>query len=165
MTALYKLTEQQLKLKAMAGNSDMPVDAFKDTFEALDGEFRDKAISVIHIVKNINSDIEELDAEIKRLTARKKTITNKQESIREYLRTNMEASEISKIECPLFTITLSKGCDMAVIDNQDSLPDDYIDVEVVQKPNKSAILRALKADPESVPGATLGKSKTSLRIK
>jgi len=164
MVSLYKLTEQQRELKEAAGNSDLPAEAFADTFEALEGQFNDKALSVIHVVQNMDSDVEALDAEIKRLTERKKVIKNKQDSIREYLRTNMEANEITKIECPLFTITLAKGRDICVIDDGDSIPDEYVDVQVVQKPDKAAILKALKAG-DDIPGAHIEKSKTSLRIK
>ena len=164
MVSLYKLTEQQRELKEIAGNSDAPAEAFSDTFNALEGQFNDKAVSVIHVVKNMDSDVEALDTEIKRLTDRKKTIKNKQESIREYLRTNMEANDITKIECPLFTITLAKCRDVVVIEDAESLPDDYVDVSVVQKPKKAEILRDLKAG-EDIPGARIEKSKTSLRIK
>jgi hypothetical protein len=164
MTSLYKLTEQQLELREMAGNSDMPAEAFADTFDALEGQFNDKAISVIHVVQNMNSDVEALDAEIKRLGDRKKTIKNKQDSIREYLRSNMEVNKITKIECPLFTITLAKGRDVCVIDNEELIPDDLITVTTSIKPDKAAILRVLKAGDE-VEGAHIEKSKTSLGIK
>lgn len=164
MVSLYKLTEQQRELKEVAGNSDLPAEAFADTFNALEGQFNDKAASVMHVVQNMDSDVDALDAEIKRLTERKKVIKNKQDSIREYLRTNMEANEITKIECPLFSITLAKGRDVCVIDDADSIPDDYVNVSVVQKPDKAAILKALKAG-DDIPGAHIEKSKTSLRIK
>lgn len=164
MVSLYKLTEQQRELKEVAGNSDLPAEAFEDTFNALEGQFNDKAESVLHVVQNMDSDVEALDAEIKRLTDRKKVIKNKQDSIREYLRTNMEVNEITKIECPLFSITLAKGRDICVIDDEDKIPDEYTDVKVVTKPNKAEILKQLKAGND-VAGAHIEKSKTSLRIK
>ena len=164
MVSLYKLTEQQRELKEIAGSSDAPAEAFEDTFNALEGQFNDKAVSVIHVVQNMDSDVEAIKVEIKRLTDRKKTIENKQNSIREYLRTNMEANDITKIECPLFTITLAKGRDIVVIDDETKIPDEYVDVTVVTKPNKAEILKKLKAG-ESVEGARIEKSKTSLRIK
>ncbi len=164
MVSLYKLTEQQRELKEVAGNSDLPAEAFADTFNALEGQFNDKAESVMHVVTNMDSDVEALDAEIKRLTERKKVIKNKQDSIREYLRTNMEANEITKIECPLFSITLAKGRDVCVIDDEEKIPDEFMDVKVVTKPDKAEILRQLKAGNE-VEGAHIEKSNTSLRIK
>ena len=53
MVTLYKLTEQQRELKEIAGNSDLPADAFDDTFKALEGQFNEKAESVIYVVKKL----------------------------------------------------------------------------------------------------------------
>lgn len=164
MVSLYKLTEQQLQLKEMADSEDATPEQFNDTFVALSGQFNEKAINVIHVVHGFDSDIECLDVEIKRLTERKKIASNRKESLREYLRTNMEANKITKIECPLFTITLAKGRDVCVIDDEDKIPDDLTSVKVVTKPDKAAILKILKAG-DSVEGARIEKSKTSLRIK
>ena len=163
MVSLYKLTEQQRELKEIAGNSDNPED-FADTFEGLEGQFNDKAVAVIYVVQNMDSDIEAIDLEIKRLSARKKAIQNKTESIREYLRINMEANEITKIDCPLFSITLAKGRDVVVIDNEAIIPDELMVSSVAIKPDKAEILRRLKGG-EIIEGAHIDKSKTSLRIK
>jgi hypothetical protein len=164
MTSLYVLTKQQLELKELADNSEAPEGSFDDTFQALEGQFNEKAVSVIHVVKNMDSDVTALDLEIKRLTDRKKVIKNKQESIREYLRTNMEANDITKIECPIFTITLAKGRDVCVIEDESKIPDELVDVQVITKPIKAEILKRLKAG-DKITGARIEKSKTSLRIK
>ena len=164
MTTLYKLTGQQLELKALVDSDELPANALEDTFQALEGEFNEKAVSVVHVIHNMDSDINAVDVEIKRLTAMKTAMKNKKDNIREYLRSNIEASEITKIECPLFKISLAKGRDVAIIEDEEKLPDDLIDVSVVTKPNKAEILKLLKAG-EEVPGARIEKSKTSLRIK
>lgn len=164
MTQLYKLSEQHRELQEMVSSGDMTLDDLKDTFEGLEGEFNEKAVSLIHVVNNMSSDTTEIDTEIKRLQGRKKAITNKQDNMREYLRTNMEASGITKIECPLFSISLAKGRDTVVIEDDQKIPDELIDVSVVQKPDKREILAKLKAG-EEVPGCRIEKSKSSLRIK
>lgn len=164
MVSLYKLTDQQRELKAMAEKEDADPEQFNDTFLALSGQFNDKAINIIHVAHEYDSDIECIDAEIKRLTARKNTAKNRKESLREYLRTNMEANKITKIECPLFTITLAKGKDVCFIEDADKIPDEFMDIKVVESPLKAAILKKLKAG-EVVLGARIEKSKTSLRIK
>ena len=164
MTSLYKLTEQQRELKELLNNEDLPPEAIEDTFQALSGEFNEKAVSVVHVIHNMDSDLESIDAEIKRLSAMKSALKNKKENIREYLRTNMEASEITKIECPIFKISLAKGRDVAHIEDEEKLPDELVTVSVVTKPNKTEILKRLKAG-EEIPGARLEKSNTSLRIK
>lgn len=164
MTTLYKLTEQQRELKELVESEDIPEGALNDTFQALSGEFNEKAIAVVHVIHNMDSDIDAVDVEIKRLSAIKSAMQNRRENIREYLRSNMEASNITKIDCPLFKISLAKGRDVAVIDDENKLPDDLVTVSVVTKPNKAEILKRLKSGEEII-GARIEKSKTSLRIK
>lgn len=164
MTQLYKVSEQHRELQELVSDGEMSANDLKDTFEGLEGQFNEKAVSLIHIVNNMDSDTAEIDAEIARLQNRKKAIKNKMDSMREYLRTNMEATGITNIKCPLFSITLAKGRDIAMIDNEADVPDELIEVSVVQKPNKAEILKKLKAG-EDVPGCRMEKTKTSLRIK
>ena len=161
---LYEISEQHKELSLLAEQDEIPLDALADTFEALEGQFSAKAVSVVHIINNMDSTVEAISVEIKRLTERKKSIVKKQESIREYLRGNMEKSEITKIDCPLFNITLAKGRDICVIDDVESIPPAYISVKVATNPDKAGILKALKAG-EAISGAHLEKSQSSLRIK
>lgn len=160
---LYELTGQLKELEKLAEFSEMQ-ESVADTIEAIEGEFNDKAIALISVSKTVNGDIESCDAEIKRLTARKKVLTNKREDMIEYLRFNMEANDINKISCPLFTITLAKAKDTAVIDKEDEIPTDYVDIKMVKSPMKKEILAALKTG-EVIPGCHLGKSKRGLLIK
>ena len=162
---LYELTEQHKALEALAENSDEDItQALADTFEALEGEFEEKALSLIYVANNMDADIDALDAEIQRLERRKKVFVTRKESLRDYLRFNMESSGITKIDCPLFTITLRKPSKIALINDIDMLPTDYISIKTSITPVKAAILKALKSG-ELVPGAELGESKASLIIK
>ncbi len=161
MTDLYELTEQYKKLAELANDPEVPAEAIADTIEGLEGEFNAKAVSVTHVLRNASADIESLDTEIKRLEARKKVIKNGQDRLKEYLRSNMEASGITKIDCPLFTITLAKGRDICVVENEKELPSEFI--VTTTRPDKTALLKALKDGP--VNGAHIEKSKPSLRIK
>lgn len=163
MTALQKITGEYKELLALASDPEMPGDAIQNTLEAIEGEFNDKAVRIVEVINSVGSDIAAIDAEIERLQARKKVIQNKDKSIRDYLRSNMEACQIKKITCPLFTITLAAGRDVVVIDNESDLPDEYITVKTSTAPDKKALLEALKSG--DVPGAHLEKSAPSLRIK
>lgn len=164
MTKLYQITEQHRELQVLVDAEELSPEAVADTFEAMEGEFNEKAVSVVHVIENMQSDVGAVEAEIKRLTARKTALANRRDSIREYLRSNMEASGITKIECPLFAITISKGRDIVAIEDEALIPDELVEVSVISKPDKREILKRLKAG-ESVPGANIQKSKSSLRIK
>lgn len=165
MTKLYTLSEQFRELQGLVDNADedMAV-AVRDTMQMIEGEFQAKAQAITSLALNLDSDVEAIDGEIKRLQERKRLITNRQGQLKEYLRENMEATGITKISCPLFTITLAKGKQVAVVDKKDSIPDDFMRVTTSIEPDKLAIVAALKAGQE-VPGTHLETGKSSIRIK
>ena len=160
MAKLYELTND---LKAIE-SEDFDEQTLKDTLEAVEGEFNDKALSIAKLVENLNGDTSTIDAEIKRLQARKAAITNKQKQLRDYLLFNMQESGITKIDCPLFKISLRKGVEKVVIDNEARIPDEFAKVEVVTKIDKNEVKKQLKSGIE-IPGARLERGETTLSIK
>lgn len=157
---LYELTGALADLSSM----DMDDEAVKNSLECIQGDFNDKAVAIIKLSENLEADTTAIDVEIDRLKARKQVIVNRKNSLREYLLHNMQASNISKIECPLFTASLRQGVESVEIAEQSLLPDEFVSVEVVTKPDKNAIKAALKSGVE-VPGATLKRGATTIVIK
>lgn len=165
MTQLYKITEQYRELAALAEGADEGLAvAVRDTMQAIGGEFEEKGKALATVVLNMGSDVEALDAEIKRLQDRKRAIVNRQESMKEYLRENMDAAGITKITHPLFSITCAAGREIAVIDNETAIPDEFMRVKTECAPDKLAIAAALK-EGKDVPGAHLERAQSSIRIK
>lgn len=157
---LYELTGAIADLSSM----DMDDEAVKTSLELMQGDFNDKAINIIKMAENLSADTSAIDAEIERLKARKQVIVNRQKALREYLLHNMQASGISKIECPLFTASLRKGIESVEITDQSIIPNEFVSIEVVEKPDKAAIKKALQSGVE-VPGATLKRGDTTITIK
>ena len=165
MSKLYEITGQFKELAALADGADEDLAiAVRDTMGAIEAEFNDKALAVSHVILNFDADVAALDLEIDRLTERKRLITNRLKQIKDYLRENMEAAGISKISCPLFTITCAKGRESVVVDSEDGIPDDLMSVKTEIKPDKVAIAAKLKAG-EEVPGCRLEHGQSSIRIK
>lgn len=164
MTTLRDMTGQYTELLAIASDPDLPPEALADTLEGLEGEIKIKAENIIHILLNSGTDVVALDGEIKRLQARKKSIENGKERLKEYLRFNMEATGITRIECPLFSISLGKGRAIVSIDDEGALPGEYVNTKTTTAPDKRRILAALK-DGAVIEGASLTTSEPSLRIK
>lgn len=165
MSSLYELTGQFKELSVLidGADEDMAI-AVRDTMGAIEAEFNDKALAVSRVILNMDGDIEAVDAEIRRLEERKRIMSNRKGQIIDYLRENMEAAEITKISCPLFTITLAKGRESVVIDDEKSLDDDLVSTKVTTTPDKKAIAERIKAGQE-VKGAHLERGKSSIRIK
>lgn len=165
MSHLYELSGQFKDLIALAEDADEDLAvAVRDTMEAIEGEFQEKGKAIAMVSLNMDGDIDAIQAQIDRLTERKRVIVNRKESLKEYLRTNMEATGISKIIHPLFTITLGKGKPVVVIDEESKIPDDFMRVTTSMAPNKVEIAKAIKEGVE-VPGAHSEIAKSSISIK
>lgn len=164
MTRLYEISESLRGLSAIDPEDEGAAQAIRDTMQAVQGEFDEKAKAVASVILNMDSDADAIQAEIDRLTTRKKAIANRQESIREYLRENMEACGITKISHPLFSITLAKGREVVVVDDQALIPDELMYVKTEIRPEKAEILRLLK-EGKDVPGARIERSQSLIRIK
>lgn len=159
MDKLHEITEQ---LKEV-GKLELSNTELSDTLEALGGEFEDKALSLINYTQKLDQEAKIVDEEIKRLTARKKSIKSKSESFRDYVRYNMHENGFKKLECPLFSATLSEAQDIVVIDDVDLIPSEFVKIEIKETPDKKAIKEAIKAGVD-IPGARLEKGKPVLKL-
>ena len=87
------------------------------------------------------------------------------ESIKEYLKTNMERTEITKIECPYFVISVKKNPPALKVEDEAKIPDKYFSIPEPPPPvlDKAKLKDDLKAGLE-IEGALLTVG-TSLQIK
>jgi hypothetical protein len=162
---LYEISERYKEVMRLAdeGGEDMMI-AIADTLEGIEGEFQEKAEAIVKVSTNVTAYVAGIDEQIERLQARKKTALNKKEGLRTYLRMNMEATGINKIECLLFKISLSKAPMVLEITDKDDLPVDLIDIETKIIPKKKEIKALLDAD-EKVAGAILTEGTRRLTIR
>lgn len=157
---LYQLVEQHRELQKFADETDIDPQALLDTLEGLQGEIEIKAQSVAAFIRNIEADGEAIAEAAKQMASRAKRLQERADSIRTYLLMNMQATGITKISCPFFTITLRKNPQRVDIYEEAAIPDRF---RVWPEPpppsiDKKALLDALKAG-ESVPGAGIAQSE------
>jgi len=164
MSTLRELSAELLEVQALALDPEIPAEALQDTLDGMAGLFNEKAVSVVHVITNGASDVAAMDAEIKRLQDRKTVMNNAMARLKEYLKFNMEATGVTSIKSPLFSITLAKGRERVIVDDVDTMPSDYTNTKIVVTPDKRLILKALK-DGYDVPGAHIERSDPSVRIK
>jgi len=165
---LYEITGDMKGLEKLGEEDEnLTPEMIKDTMDGVKGMFNDKAIALITVARRFDPDIKYLDEEIKRLQARKKAKVNSKASLIDYLRHNMEETGTTKIECPHFTISLRKGQDVIIVDDADAIDEDYVEIDMVTKVDKKALLKAAKALPEgeTMAGCHIEKSKSSVIIK
>jgi predicted transcriptional regulator len=164
MKQLYKISEDYQGLMELVESGEVTTDMIADTLEGVQGMFEEKANAVVTIANQYERNLEMVQYEIDRLTAMKKALQGQRDSLKEYLRENMERTGITKIECPLFKITLRKATQTCEVLSEVDLPDDYVSVKTTIAPDKRKILADLKAGKE-IPGAILATGKTSILIK
>ena len=167
MSHLYELTGNMKELEKLAESDPEMAVSVADTLEGIQAEFNDKAQALMIVSNSMDADINAIQDEIDRLTARKRAIVNRKESLKDYLRENMEANGIKQIKCALFTINCVQGREIAVVDNEDDLPDEYIKPKVTMQVDKASLTKALKELPEgeTLPGAHLERAKSAIKIK
>lgn len=145
MTQLYAMTAQMVELAAMLDTDDEGLkQAIQDTIGAIQGEFGEKADSIVMLRRNIEGDVLAIDSEIDRLAELKRIKNNSIAQLTNYLKRNMEAADITSIKRPLFSITLAKGSESVIVDKEDDLPDDFTVVKTSINPDKKAIAARLK---------------------
>ena len=158
---LYELTG---KFKELSIIDDIEPEVLKDTLESIECEFQEKGRNVAAYFLNLDASASALKEAESRIASRRKVIEKQSESLKEYLRFNMGQAEITKIECPEFSITLGKPSKIVNIEDIDKLAEEFVNSKVVVTADKASIKKAIK-NGDTVIGASLIDGKSRLTIK
>ena len=159
-TSLYVLAGDYLAAAERLSDADLPAEVIADTLESLSGDLETKSIGVAKFIGNLEAQAMAIKVAEDQMAARRKAIERRADSIREYLKTNMERTGITKIECPYFKISLRDNPPSVVIDDEKAIPEGFMRLPEPPPliPNKKLIAEALKAG-EVVPGVHLERGK------
>lgn len=151
MTALYDLAGAYKQLADRLATMDLDAETVADTIEAsgLTDEINTKAQGVLLVAKSAEQYLPAIEAEIARLTALKKRHEHIAGRLRDYLKQNMEAAGIERIDCPLFAVSLRKNPASVDVFDEKQVPANYWHTPE-PKPSiiKSAVAAELKAGRE-----------------
>lgn len=167
--ALYHLTGQYLQLAEKLANMDIDAQTVADTIEAsgITDEITAKAQGIEIVARTAELHCPAIDAEIERLQALKAQRQKVAQGLRDYLKSNMEAAGIEKIECVLFKISLKKNPPAVEIFDEKQIPAELLRTPEpkppVAAPDKARIKELLNHG-EDVPGAKLTQN-TRIEIK
>lgn len=164
MTALFILAQEHRALADKLHDLDLDDQTIADTLEGESGDLVEKGKNIAAIFRNLESDAKQIKEAEEQLCARRKAIERRAERLKEYLKTNMEKAGIHKIECPWFVVSLKKNPSSVVIDDESSIPADYMrEIPAALQPDKALIKQAI-TDGYDVPGCHL-QAGTRLEIK
>ncbi len=149
---LYEISKALNKMSADMEDSDLDEQTISDTLSGSTelATFEDKAAACIAVMKNMDSDVEQIDAEIKRLQDLKKFRKNNVDRLKSYLLSCMQSAELQEVKAGTLTLKRQKNPSSVVVYNVENLPNEYVKTTIVTEANKTAIKAALKAGTDVV---------------
>lgn len=135
---------------------NIPMEAVNDTLESLSGELEDKAINVAKFIRNMEATADAIKAAEAEMAKRRKALENRIAWLKGYLKSSMEATGITRIECPYFRLSIAKNPASLDLFDTSAVPDEYRRTEIVttEHIDKAAIKAAL-ANGQVIQGARL----------
>lgn len=148
---LYKIKNNYVNaLDNLSMEDQIDYQSINDTLEAIQDEFKEKAVNLASYIKNIDLDLNKINEYEKSISKRKKELESKKEGLIKYLKQNMLESEIKNIESAEFKISLRKSPSAIQVYNESIIPEDYFRVEenkvLDKKKMKQAISEGAKID-------------------
>lgn len=125
-------------------------------------QLQNKSVAYSFVIKQMDADIDIIDAEIKRLQALKKQREKASEYLKERIKHAMDTFQIDEIKTPLVKINFRKS-ETVEVDDVNQLPAAFKVVKVTEQADKAAIKAALK-DGVEVTGCRI-ETHRNLQIK
>lgn len=122
MAALYEIVAQYRSLEALEASEDLPPEVIRDTLEGLTGDLTVKATNVAKFILNCESMADAVDGAAKQMKLRAERIRKRADSVREYLKINMQGAGITKIEATEFILALKKNPPAVIVDDEAAIP-------------------------------------------
>jgi len=135
---LYQLADQYLQLAQAMRDTEVPDEVIDKTLAAASGD----------IVKLAEQ----------RMAFRRKSLEKRTETLRQYLLQHLCRVGIFEIETPEFAIRVYDNPPRVILDDEDLVPDQYKEEEVVVSVRKDELRRAM-LEGEIIPGAHLERSQ------
>jgi hypothetical protein len=164
MTALYVIAREYQDAARTLANLELDPQTVADTLESMSGDLEVKSQNVAMMVRTLEADAAAVAAWAQGALERAKAIELRAEALREYLKRNLEACGITKVEGPGVAISFRKSS-AVVIDDEAQIPAEFMVAKPPPPPlpSKTLIGNAIKAGKE-VPGARM-ETRTNLQIK
>ena len=127
--------------------------------EQLQMDFDEKVENTLLYIKNLLAEAEAIDAEQKALDARKKSRKRRAEYLTNYVQNVLDGKKFISAKCE----TTYRKVQSVVVDDFESIPEEYLRIKTVSEPDKTAIKDAIKSGAE-IAGAHL-EERQSMSIK
>lgn len=86
----------------------------QDEFDSTMIELKQKVESIVHVLRRLDSRIQELSADISELTRIKKVIENKYDNLEDYLKTSLSNAKFTQISTDMFDVKIKPSTALVV---------------------------------------------------
>ena len=167
LPALYEIAETYRHALETLGDLDLDEQTVSDTLEGLQGDLQVKGQNVAAFCLHLEAMAEAIKSAEKKIELRRQILTNRAENIRAYLKQCMERAGIQKMECPLFKLQIKKNPPRKVIDDESSVPGEFMKTPLPPPPlpDKKSIAEFLKQQPQQRTAWAHQEQSTRLSIE
>lgn len=162
---LYNITNKFVELMNRAEEEGLTEEEYNELGEELAKELQNKSSNIIGYIQNSKSLLDAIKAEEKRLADMRKAGENKLDKFMQYVKENMERLDLKEIPTELGKLSIAKNPMSVEVENEDEIPDTFIQEVITKKIDKTAIKNHFKATGEIIPGVRIVDDKTRLSIK
>ena len=156
--SLYQLSSHYIQAMDFLTDPELnlPIEAVNDTLESLTGELEDKAVNVAKFIRNMETTANAIKKAEVDMAKRRKSLETRVQWLEDYLKSSMEATGITKIECPYFKLSIAKNPPALDLFDSQAVPDQYKHTETVttEQIDRAAIKAALSSG-QTIDGARL----------
>lgn len=163
---LYELSAEYKAFYDAVEDFEEEPDAWFDTLESIEADFKDKAANVACYIKSLRAEEAAIKEECKKLTERARAKANAADRLAEYLKGGMIHADIKKIDHdPRVAVTIKATPESVRIEDENAFRSwcmkHHDDLLRYKEPeiNKTAVKEAVK-NGEKFDGVTLEKGKT-----
>lgn len=162
MNSLYEIIGNWKQISDMLYEEEIDEECLKDTLEAIEGEFEDKADNYAKIIKNLLAAANAKENEIKELQKKKEAEENRAKLLKKMLYEAMKEMNKPKFKTELFSFNIQKNGGKQALTIDGEVPDTYTKVVVENDTDK---IRQALENGEKLTFAHLEPRGESLRIK
>lgn len=157
MSKLYSLKNQYLSVEEDINSSDEISEEQLFTLESIEDDINNKSINIGYLIKNFEAEINAIDDAVKSMQDRQSKIMKKVESLKQYLKYNLESCHINEIKSPYFDIKLKLNPPSVKIEDENLIPEHYFCEKTIKNIDKRKISDDLKNNI-FVPGVQLTRA-------
>lgn len=136
----------------------------KDTFSGMESELNEKLNDYNSVLRSLGLDLELIDSEMARLSKLKSEKQNQINGVKARIINGLTNINKNKFDTGLFKGHIRKGVASVKVVNPEKIPAEFVETEVLEKANKTAIKKAMQ-DGQEIAGCELTIGKPSLITK